>query len=66
MDIYLQYWEALLDGISNPDVRDKLISEINTRKKGLQNDAKCDMIGAKCNWPYCCKEKRLSGGYCSP
>jgi len=66
MDIYLQYWEAVLDNVTDKDARQHLLDEINNRKKGLQNDTKCSTIGAKCNWPYCIIEKRLMKGYCSP
>ena len=66
MDIYLQYWEAVLDNITNEDIRHKILSEIKERKANLQNDMKCSLLGPKCNWPYCIIEKRLKQGYCSP
>lgn len=65
-DIYIQYWEAVLESIHNLDVRLKLEREIKERVLGLQKDTKCTLIGARCNWPYCERVKRLNIGYCAP
>ena len=66
MDIYIQYWEAVLDNITDEYIRAKIEQEVKDRKSGLKNDTKCSLLGPKCNWPYCVIEKRLTKGYCSP
>ena len=66
MDIYLQYWAAVLDNVSDKDARKRIIDEIHDRNVGLKNDTKCSLLGPKCNWPYCTIQKRLTRGYCCP
>jgi len=65
-DIYLTYWEALVDGIKDPDAKKKLQKEIADRKEGLKNDTKCTNIGGGCPWPFCKHDKRFDKGYCAP
>ena len=62
MDIYIQYWETVLENIKDRDVRKKLELEIRDRKLGLENGTKCILLGSKCNWPFCISEKRFSQG----
>lgn len=66
MDIYLQYWEAIVDNIQDPDAKKKMIAEIKAREEGLLKGCKCRLIGARCNWPYCIDDMMYKTGYCSP